>query len=133
MVILIVSLLHLIWGLMVLLHRGPIHIAATWAVVQLIPDAMWQVRALVYVIAALMPLVLWKWPNSLAGLLSVIPQQCLLLLSGISTITAVMAGHYADGTVRAPEFIMMDQVLFLILAFFHAFNVIDRWIAHAGK
>lgn len=52
----------------------------------------------------------WRW---------VFPQQAVLSIAAISSLVAVLNGHYADGTVRPWEFIASGEALMIIFAVFH--------------
>jgi hypothetical protein len=48
-----------------------------------------------------------------------LPQQALLILAAANAIGAVMVEQYADGTPRASEFILTDQLPVILMAAFH--------------
>jgi hypothetical protein len=111
--------------MLLLLNGGALHITATTVAVYLLPE--YQTRAAIYIVSGLLPLILlWK-PGSLIGLLSVLPQQLLLISSGISIIVAITSQRYADGVLRGWKFIAADQMIYLIFAVFYAFESIDRF------
>lgn len=62
--------------------------------------------------------------------LFVLPQQFGLILSAIGAGTAITRGQFADGVIRDPMFLLVDQVPAILIAFFHAlqfgFLVKDR-------
>jgi len=119
------SLMHLLWGLLILINHDSIHIAATRVMVHLFPQ--FEVRAFLYIISALLPLFILRYPGSVIGILSVLPQQLILIMSGISAITAITQGQYADGTIRSPLFIAADQGIYVLLAILYAFESLDRF------
>jgi hypothetical protein len=127
MLVLFVSMMHILWGLTLIANGGALHITATSALLEIVGPGHYFLRGMMYITAALLPAVLlWK-PGSVIGLLSVFPQQVLIILSGISAIVAITAGHYPDGVERSPYFIMMDQGIYIIAAFLHALESIDRY------
>lgn len=127
MLVLFVSLLHILWATLLLLNQGALHIAATWALVEMVGPGHWLLRAFLYASAGILPILLCKYPGSILGLLSVLPQQALVTLSGISALVAITNGHYADGVARPALFIMMDQAPYIVLAILHAIETLDLW------
>jgi hypothetical protein len=59
------------------------------------------------------------------GLLLILPQQFLLLVSMGGAIEAVVKGVYADGTVRPSVFIFVDQFPAILIACFHTLAIFD--------
>lgn len=127
MLVLFVSLMHVLWGATLLWNGDAIGTTGTWALRVAVGEHHYVVRAVIYVVAGLLPAVLIRWPGSLAGLLSCLPQQALLILSGISAIVSISNGHYADGTARSLQFITMDQGIYVILAVLYAVESVDRY------
>lgn len=125
MLVLFVSVMHVFWGVMLLLNGGAIGTTATSVFRQLVPN--YGLRALIYLVAGLLPSVLIKWPGSLAGLFSCLPQQILLIFSAISATVAITSGHYADGTVRGWIFIAADQAIYILLAVLYSAEALDRY------
>lgn len=127
MLILLVSLLHILWGIAVLLNGGPIGVSATWAFTQIVGKEHFYLRALTYITAGILPVLMWLKPGTCLGMVSVFPQQVLVMLSAVSALAAILNGHYADGVMRPYTFIAMDQSIFIILAILHAETCIDVW------
>lgn len=127
MLIVFASLMHLLWALMLGLHQSGLPIAATSVLSYLVPDYLW--RMALYSIAALLPAVILRphdKTNVALDILSVIPQQLLLICSGISAVVAITTGRYADGVMRSPLFIAADQGIYIVLAILYALESIDR-------
>ena len=127
MLVLFVSLMHMWWGILLLLNGGALHIAATSALLEIVGPGHSTARAITYIIAGILPSILLWRPGSVAGLLSVLPQQFLIILSAISAIVAITAGRYPDGTIRPALFIAMDQGIYIIAAVLHAMETADRY------
>jgi hypothetical protein len=117
--------MHVLWGVLLMVHRGSIDTAATSLFRHIAP--CYQFRAIAYIVSGLLPLVLLRWPGSILGLFSCLPQLIMLLMSGVSAITVITAGAYADGTVKPPIFIAMDQAIYILLAILYAFETLDRY------
>lgn len=70
-----------------------------------------------------------KYPQAVPWLL--VPQQLLLLMSGVIALTLSVQGHYADGVVRPFFFIFTDQLPAMLLAVFYTATIIltlrNRW------
>lgn len=133
MLVLFVSLMHILWGCMLLLNQGPLDISAAWAFRELVGHGHWQLRAACYIVAGLLPAVLLKWPGSIIGLISCLPQQLLLILSGISAMVAIANGHFADGVIRPSSFIAMDQGIYAIAAMLYSMEALDRFKERGGN
>ena len=125
MLVAFVSIMHIMWGILLLVHCGDLQITATNTIRHLM--ANYEHRAILYLVSGLLPMILLWRPGSVYGLLSVLPQQVLLILSGISAIVAITSGHYADGTVRGTTFIAADQGIYIVLAIFYALESLDRY------
>ena len=54
-----------------------------------------------------------------------IPQYLLLLLTAGSSINYVIQGQYADGVVRPPQFIFLDQLPSLIIVVLYTIGIFD--------
>lgn len=117
--------MHLVWALLLWAHGSELAITATHVVTQLIPT--WQARSVVYAAVALLPLISLRWPGSVAGLVSTLPQLLLLMTSGVSALVAISTGQYADGVQRDRTFIAADQSIYLVLAVLYAIESIDRF------
>lgn len=126
MLVCFTSVMHVMWGILLLSYGSTIAISATRVVVHMFPN--YEVEASIYITCGLLPVVLFWRPGSVAGLISVIPQQLLLIASGISAIVSISTGTYADMTPRAPMFIFMDQGIYLILPILYAFEAVDRYV-----
>ncbi len=124
MLILFASLMHILWGVLILCNGTGLPISATRVLLELIP-AFW-VRALIYIGAGLLPLLRWVYPGKAVVITALLPQQLLLILSGIGAIVSVTTGMYADGAARSPLFIAADQAIYVILAILYSFESIDR-------
>lgn len=57
----------------------------------------------------------------------VLPQQFLVIVSAVGAISAMLAGHFADGVVRPSEFIIADQAPAVLLAVLHAAALVERY------
>lgn len=60
----------------------------------------------------------------LLGLLCVLPQQVILLMSAWTAVKAMSAGSFADGVLRPTAFITADQAPAVIAAILHTLAII---------
>lgn len=128
MIVCLASLMHILWGIVLLVNQGAIHITAASTLYQMTGSAHYDLRALIYLISGVLPAILVLRPHwNLAGLLASAPQQILLLLAGIAAVTAVTSGTYPDGTMRSWLFILMDQGLYILFPILYAFETLDRF------
>lgn len=54
-----------------------------------------------------------------------IPQQLFLLIKIAAVVDLIILGHYADGVVRSPSFILVDQLPFITLTIGYFFAIIN--------
>ena len=67
------------------------------------------------------------WPiRSRLGIVALLPQQYLLLLSGGGALSSIVQSTYADGVLRPGGFIASDQLPILILASAHTLGIL--WV-----
>jgi hypothetical protein len=88
------------------------------------------VTALVLLIASGMALRGVRLRGTPRGLLLMVPQQSLLILSAVGGLIAVAAGHYADLEPRPRLFIAADQLPGMVAAFCHSFAIFDLHFRH---
>lgn len=127
MLVAFVSIMHIVWGVALYAHGSPVLTTGTSVLRDIVGAGHYDLRACVYVLSGLLPLVvLWR-PASVVGLLSLLPQQTLLVFSGIGAVVAISSGHFADGVPRGAAFLVMDQGVYVLLAVLHAFESLDRY------
>lgn len=130
MIVCFASLMHILWGVLLLINQSGLHVTATSTLYQMMGAQTYETRAIFYIVAGILPIVLAIAPRwTLTGLLTCFPQLALLVLSGISAVNCVALGQYPDGTVpTSPHlFILMDQGIYIILPVLYAFETLDRF------
>jgi hypothetical protein len=128
MLVCFASIVHIIWGVLLLVNGGALHITATSTLYEMVGAGHYEFRAWLYIVAGALPIVLVVRPRwSLAGLVACFPQLTLLALSGVSALTAITSGVYPDGTARSWPFIAMDQIVYVVLPILYAFETLDRF------
>ena len=118
-----IAALHVCWGLRLLISGVGIPITPLWTIRTLIPSTtlrgVFLISAGTMVISTLMYVralpVRWR---TLTQIVSLIPQQALLIISAWDGLRCAHAGAYADGTVvpNGHWHIFMDQSPLLALA-----------------
>ncbi len=113
------SIVHLVWGGIVL-FSGTQRFTAATILIQWFPEV--GIRSFILIVVALLAIASTQWIPAKyvawrAGLL--VPQQIVLLLSAIAILIAVAEGHFGDGVPRSRPFILLDQLPWLMLATFY--------------
>jgi hypothetical protein len=65
-----------------------------------------------------------------AGVMLLLPQQILLLVSAVTGLIAAFLGHYADLEPRPHLFILADQMPAVVAAICHSFAIFDLHSRH---
>jgi hypothetical protein len=68
----------------------------------------------------------------LARIVCLAPQLTVSLIYGWGAISAIIAGHYADGVVRPSSFILADQLGLIILMTLHSAAVAEIVVHKCG-
>lgn len=108
--------IHLLWGCALLADPAAYGVTAIHGMFQIVGSA--PRAAFVYlVVGCLAGWGLWRARLGQArGLIAILPQQAVLMISAFSAGEAVWNSQYADGEVRAQAFIAADQLPAVILA-----------------
>ena len=121
--------LHFLWGGILLLSGQPYLTTGLGKVYELVPDARWLGVVMVLcggsAVAGMHIPHLTRWFSTTL----LLPQQYMLILTAASSLSAVIAGQFADGVPRAHLFILIDQSPAIMLVIFHTLAVIQhaRW------
>jgi hypothetical protein len=70
-------------------------------------------------ISATMSLFAFVMPRRWQTLAMLLPQQGLLYLSAGAAAWAIYNAQFADGVVRSHAFLLVDQIMLILAAFFH--------------
>lgn len=117
-----VTLLHFIWGFLILLSPEPLGVSPLHGLQQVFHDR--YVLATVYIVASTMATAaLFFNMRGVQGFLMVAPQQAILLITAGFILQLITNGQYPDGVQRAPVFLAADQLLYVIIAFVHTVGV----------
>lgn len=109
------------WGLMILVSPaalGPTPLATLW---RQVPAR--EPLAFFLIVASFMAIAGLRRLHGVHSLALMLPQQLLLVSTGISILRAVAMGSYADGVQRASLFILADQWPALVMVVFHTIAI----------
>ena len=109
------TVLHATWGVLVLASADALGATPVALLDLLVPGTRWLLGAMYLLVAALAMIGLWSQPGKVRQMMF-LPQQIFLLTAAIGSGSAVARGAYLDGTVRAPLFILSDQLPLMLLA-----------------
>lgn len=114
--ILYASCLHLAWGVTLTISGGDgITSTPIFSLWQLMGWSYWRLIIALILVSGMALYGVGHKPSML-GLCLMIPQQILLLVSGLGSLHAVVLGAYADGVVRPWYFILLDQMPVILAA-----------------
>lgn len=117
-----VSMVHLMWGVIILTYG---HIPQSTTLAPLSKLFVFPYGATTLIVSSLLAMYSLRVKNRFASLL-IIPQQFLLILSTVGVITAIVTSSFADGVVRDWQFIFVDQVVWIVLMAFYTYSIITR-------
>lgn len=117
-IILYACSLQLIWGFQ-LFAFGRQQIAA-WSGFMFVPDRLLGVMFILAAVSAYTAIVKDK------SILWMLPQQGMMMIAAIGSLTSIILGHYADGTPYPRLFIFADQLPSLLTALWHTAAITNR-------
>lgn len=110
-----------LWGVVLLLSSKPLRPTPLGPVTFAMPH---RLAGAIFVAASILAAVALRRNWSPAkDMLALMPQQALLILSGVGSAHAIIAGHYADGVSRSHLFILIDQSPAVLMAAWHSWSV----------
>ena len=116
--------IHLLWGSMLLVDPAAKGVTAIHGLFRLVGTAP-RAAAVYLVVGCLAGWGLWRAREGRArGLIAIVPQQAVLLISAFSAGEAVWNSQYADGVVRSRAFIGADQLPVVFLAAAHTIAMV---------
>jgi len=129
-----VSTLHGLWGILIALwpqtlKTTPLYglgVAAEQLVAMVFGVWIWPIWILIFTLSAASVLAIagtLRAP-SFIGLVCMIPQQFLLLVSAWTALQAAILGAYPDGVPREWPFILADQLPIILAAPFYTLAII---------
>jgi len=112
--IMYVTALHLCWAVLILMSPVTEVTTPLQALVTLFGEG--RALSAMFLVGAAFATVGAYYPNTLIGVMCMLPQQALLVIAASGAAGAVLQGSYPDGAVRPWIFILADQVGLILLA-----------------
>ena len=117
---------HLLWGTLILSFGESVTwITAIHHTQELIPHI--PALGVVYLLAGLASIYgAWKRVGTFLAIVTVLPQQFLLIYSAVGAIQAIALSQFADGVIRPREFLIADQFPAIFLAVGHTGALVEE-------
>lgn len=125
LVVVYASLLHILWGGLLLLDAAAFNtnpIGFFGAFMSRISTA------LLFLGVGVFTLFYCKLKNNMYQFMMFIPQQILLLLTSFSGIFSAIKGSYVDGVIRSGVFILTDQLPIILLSLVYGFDIYNTFM-----
>lgn len=121
LIILYAVLLHLIWAVALMFDHTVNGITGIHMLQEVIhpPFARW-----VFLTVAVLAFVGMLARDRKIAASLMVPQQAVLFWSAGGALVAMIAGVYADGTIRTPWFLLADQSPALLVAVLHSIAIL---------
>lgn len=127
--ILIVSFIHVVWGLLIFRSLDALMTTPTYALALFIPNN--NLLAFILFAAAFLGIIGYMEDKSeTKKLLYLLPQQICLFISAFGSLYMILNGHYADGITRSFDFMLSDQIPIMAIALGHFFSIIQYRIVY---
>jgi|GEM_PF-6939646 hypothetical protein len=124
MMVLFASALHLLWAFLLVYNPDSIGATAIKVFTDSIDIAGTAVAFSCVALWAIIGIVTEEAPTRWWRAVFLSPQQMVLTISAIASMTAVLSGSYADGTERSWSFILADQAPHILLALFYFLSLL---------
>ncbi len=111
--VLIAVAIHATWAMLILHDESALNANAVHALFRFVQSP--QLLALVLMLVAASALA----GSFIGNMWLLMPQQVVLVLSGVGAIESIWLAQFADGVLRPHAFIMADQVYSIYLAIGH--------------
>ena len=122
------SLLHILWGIIIIASSG-VPAATPLHMLNLLVPGHVMLASLLFTVASLALLGIHR-PKRWWLL---VPQQTILVCSAIAGLFAAVSGAYADGITRPHLFIFADQLPIILAAPFYTLGILRLLNGHADK
>ena len=120
--------LHCVWSALLISSDAAAWVTAINSLYVLLGKSYGAVSAAVTIAAVLAGASLLRGRRDIWGILLIIPQQFLLIISAHGAITAMVLSQFADGVIRPRAFIMADQMAPVLIAIFHTCAVLEPYV-----
>lgn len=121
-IILYAVLLHMAWGIALLVDVSAANITALNGISKILGTSGLGILSLLVAVSAAVSTLLTDRP---LGLVLVLPQQMLLVLSASSALEAIISGHFPDGVFRPAAFIFCDQLPAILIVILHTGAILE--------
>ena len=124
LIILYAVILHLSWGVLLLLDDSAgwataVHSVLVWL------GSTYATAAVMFAVAiAAVAGLHRRLAHSLWGVGLMLPQQAVLFMSAVGAIQAMALSSFADGVVRPNPFIIADQLPAVLIAILHTIGIL---------
>ena len=115
--------IHLAWGLTLLIQGVPLHTTAIDSMFRMFPNA--RLAGIIYILIAVGAIVAVCRKPSLKTVVLILPQQYFLMMSALGAIVCIVNSAFADGVVRSRAFIFVDQLPIVVATVLHTFALIE--------
>lgn len=123
-IVLVAIALHGVWAVGLLIDPSAHYATAVHALMLLTKHTM--VAALILLVVASSASLgigwrrnVWVFPAHTVRAILILPQQCLLIMSSIGALSAMLASSFVDGVIRPLWFIVVDQVPVILITIGH--------------
>ena len=118
-VVYLAVIIHLAWGISLLIDPAPRMVTSIAFTSDFFSNRI--IEGLVFIVVSLMAGadIIFSVKKSILGILMLIPQQIILILSATGAVTAMIFHQFPDGIERPFLFIFSDQLPAVLLAVFH--------------
>ena len=119
---------HVFWALLLVIDPRAAWCTGLHSILDIFSGSVSSSIAML-VLATITSMVALFMQMSLLRFMLLIPQQLILLISGIGAIHAMRLSQFADGVVRPWAFIAADQTPYVLVAALHTLAILDhhRW------
>ena len=125
-IIILAIIMHFLWGLCLILSPVAIHTTGIDIVLQAFPNH--YIAGLIFsIIAGCSFLSILRNKIDWIGVLLLIPQQILLIISAGGALNNIFLGHFADGVVRSRYFIFADQLPAILITIFYTLAILQTY------
>ena len=119
-------ILHIVWGIVLLLSGVPTRITAIYALNEVVNNHV--VLGLIMIIAGVLACVgIYSHKTDIKTLVLVLPQQFLLIMSMLGAMEAIDKSSFADGVIRPREFIFCDQFPAILASVLHTVALLQSF------
>jgi hypothetical protein len=125
-VIFIAVILHFFLGIILIISPVIINTTSTGLMIQYFSNKYIAGLVLIF-ISLLSTYSLYRKTFDKKNVFLLLPQQLFLILSAGWAINSVFVGHFSDGIIRSPYFILADQLPIILIAVFFTLAIFQMY------